>query len=126
MKIAGDRRLDLERPVFAGFHRLAGAELQRSGPALAALLDLANAPEQILFDLLEVVVGDLARLALHLGGEQLLAQRGVVVHLRFGRRDDGPQRPRDAADHQVVEDKHERVNFQLPTTNLQEEYLGSW
>ena len=64
--------------------------------------------EQVALDLRELVVGDLAHLALHLGGEQLLAQRRVVVHLGLGRRDGGLERPRDAGDHQRVEKEHRK------------------
>jgi hypothetical protein len=41
--------------------------------AFAPLLDLANAPEQIRFEVGELVVGNLAHLPAHLRLEQLLA-----------------------------------------------------
>ena len=106
MEVAGDARFDLERAVFVVFDRLSGAELQRTGAPLATLLDLADARQHVALERLEVVVGDLAHLALHLGRQQLLAQRRVVVHLGLGRRHDGLQGPRDAADHERVEEEH--------------------
>jgi hypothetical protein len=52
------------------------------------------------------LVADLAHLALHLGFQQAIAQRPVVVHLRLGGGDDGLQRPLMPEDHQRIQEKH--------------------
>src|SRR5262249_52701935 len=48
--------------------------------------DLAECGEHVALDLGELGVGHLTELELHLGLEQPLAERRVVVHLRFGGR----------------------------------------
>src|SRR5439155_6783149 len=63
----------------AGDLQLAGIFL-RAGAALA---DLADRVEELALGLGELLVGDLAELELHLGGEQLLAIGGIVVQLRL-------------------------------------------
>ena len=64
--------------------------------AALALLDLADAGEDVRFELVELLLAHLAELDPHLRVEQLLAQRGVVVQLRLDRRRDLVEHEPDA------------------------------
>src|SRR5204863_3066720 len=60
-------------------------DLQLAGILLragAALADVADRVQELALGLGELLVGDLAELELHLGGEQLLAIGGIIVQLR--------------------------------------------
>src|SRR5207247_3729554 len=76
--VVGNRGFD------AGDLRAGG---HREGARLGAL-DLADACDHVAFNLGELLIGDLAELELHLGFEELLAERGVVLRFGLGGRDD--------------------------------------
>jgi len=106
VKVAGDLGLDLEAGVLIGLDRLGAAERERAGAALAPFLDLADGPEQVGLDRDELVVGDFAHLALHLGFQQAIAQCGVVVQLGLGGGKRLVEGPADAADQEGVQEEH--------------------
>jgi len=59
VEVTGNSSLDLEAAVARRVHRLALIELERTGSALAAFLDLAQARQQVALDVGEFVVSDL-------------------------------------------------------------------
>src|SRR5262245_41010505 len=71
--------------------------------------DLANAREEVALDVCELTIGDLTELEPYLGLEQLLAKRGVVLHLRVRRGDDFLEDEPDRSDEQRVQDEHSRA-----------------
>src|SRR5439155_11725196 len=79
--------------------------------------DLSNARKDVVLDLGEFLLGDFAELQAHLRFEQLLAQRRVVLGLRFGGRDDLVEDESKAADQQRVQDEHD--SFQLSAFSCQ-------
>src|SRR5262249_42116578 len=70
--------------------------------------DLAESGEDVVLDLGEFLVGNLTELEPHLGLEQPLAQRRVVLGLGFGRGDDLVEDESQAANQKGVEDEHPR------------------
>ena len=69
--------------------------------AALALLDLADADQDVGLELVELRLRHLAELDLHLRREQALAQHGVVVHLRLDRRHDLVEDEAHAGDDQA-------------------------
>jgi hypothetical protein len=109
----GDVGFDLKQAPSASLDWLAGGERECAGTALAAFPDLPDGLQQVSLDVGKLVIGDLTHLALHLGFQQSLAKRRVVVQLRFRGGNDRLQRPLDAGDHQRIEEEH--INFKVQT-----------
>ena len=72
--------------------------------AALALLDLADADEDVGLELVELLLGHLAELDPHLRREQALAQHAVVVHLGLDRRHDLVEDEAHAGDDDRVDD----------------------
>src|SRR5688572_26588654 len=75
-------------------------------PTPAPVPDLGDAPEELGLDAPEFRLVDLAHLEPHLGREELLAQRGVVVHLGLHRGGELLEDEAQAADEERIEDDH--------------------
>ena len=72
---------------------------------LAALADLAQSRQDVRFEHRELLLAHLAELDAHLGRQQLLAQRRVVVELGVDRGSDFIEDEADAADEERVEEE---------------------
>src|SRR5947209_7449326 len=82
---------------------------QRHGPARFPALgvaDLAQPGEDLALQRHEISLVHLPQLDPHLGRQQLLAQRRLVVHLLVDRRGDLVEDELDAADEEAVDDQH--------------------
>ena len=108
MEIAGDSGFDCKLRVGRGVDRLA-AEGDRPAASFTPPLDVADACQQVRFDLRVLFVGDVSRLPPHLRCQQLVAQRGIVVHLGLGSRDDRVQHPAEPGHEEGVEDEHHQI-----------------
>jgi hypothetical protein len=76
----------------------------RRGRSAVSLADLADAGQEVLLRLRELLFADLAQLTAHLRGQELLAQDGVVAELLVDGLDDLVQDKADPADDQRIDD----------------------
>src|SRR3954468_2924743 len=116
-RVQGSRRgVAARRSMFVAFERRLDAGdlhlLRRDRRGLAAALprlDLADADDDVGFQVVELLLADLADLEAQLRHEQALAQDAVIVQLGLDRRRDLVEHEADARDDQAVDDEHVNV-----------------
>src|SRR5262245_55676294 len=97
--------------------------LLRDGGGVAAALarlDLADARDDLRFEIVDLLLRQLAQLEAHLRVEEPLAQHGVVVELRVDRGGELVEHEPHAGDEQRVDDQHQcaRSSFRRMLTKL--------